>query len=168
MFDLAYEDSVALPGDEMVQNPKRQTTRSLVIDASAEAIWPWLVQMTRKDADQGSTVLESTAPRVLVLGALFDAAQGAYLPFGAAPPAEHWRATWALVLSPIGARRTRLRVRSRVTFSGDAVRWTAPWTHPFNDFMDPTHLWRVKVSAEHAEKQLGDDAARVADGGASK
>ncbi len=33
------------PGDELVLNPMKQTTRSITIDAPAAAIWPWLVQM---------------------------------------------------------------------------------------------------------------------------
>ena len=33
------------PGDELVPNPMRQTTRSISINAPAAAIWPWLVQM---------------------------------------------------------------------------------------------------------------------------
>lgn len=35
----------AFPGDELVTNPMRQTTRSISIDAPAAAIWPWLLQM---------------------------------------------------------------------------------------------------------------------------
>lgn len=34
-----------LPGDEVVPEPKYETTRAITIDAPASAVWPWLVQM---------------------------------------------------------------------------------------------------------------------------
>jgi len=34
-----------LPGDEVVPHPMLETTHAVAIDASAEEIWPWLVQM---------------------------------------------------------------------------------------------------------------------------
>ena len=35
----------ALPGDDEVISPFSATTRAVTIDAPAEAVWPWLVQM---------------------------------------------------------------------------------------------------------------------------
>ena len=34
-----------LPGDEIVPHPMLETTHAVPIEASAEEIWPWLVQM---------------------------------------------------------------------------------------------------------------------------
>ena len=34
-----------LPGDGVVPHPMWETTHTVTIDASAEEIWPWLVQM---------------------------------------------------------------------------------------------------------------------------
>lgn len=34
-----------LPGDDLVANPKTQTTHAVTIAARPDAIWPWLVQM---------------------------------------------------------------------------------------------------------------------------
>jgi hypothetical protein len=34
-----------LAGDEVVPHPMLETTHAVTIDASAEEIWPWLVQM---------------------------------------------------------------------------------------------------------------------------
>lgn len=85
----------------------------------------------------------------------YDARARAYLPFGAPRPAEHWRATWALSLSPIDAKRTRLRVRSRVAFTGDALRWTAVWMHPFHDFMGRHELRYLKRAAESGGAPAG-------------
>lgn len=43
----ANEDEVKkpLPGDELVPDPKIQSTRAVTIDAPPEAVWPWLVQL---------------------------------------------------------------------------------------------------------------------------
>lgn len=34
-----------LPGDALVPRPNYETTRAITIDAPADAVWPWLVQM---------------------------------------------------------------------------------------------------------------------------
>lgn len=39
------ECETPLPGDELVGSPAVQTTEGVWIDASAEEVWPWLVQM---------------------------------------------------------------------------------------------------------------------------
>lgn len=39
------EAAAALPGDELLAKPTIVTTRAVPVDAPAEAIWPWLVQM---------------------------------------------------------------------------------------------------------------------------
>lgn len=43
----ATDDEVAavLPGDELLPNPDIVSTRAVTVDATAGAIWPWLVQM---------------------------------------------------------------------------------------------------------------------------
>jgi hypothetical protein len=39
------EAGALLPGDELLAKPAIVTTRAVSVDAPAEAIWPWLVQM---------------------------------------------------------------------------------------------------------------------------
>ena len=39
------EAAAPLPGDELLAKPAIVTTRAVPVDATAEAIWPWLVQM---------------------------------------------------------------------------------------------------------------------------
>ena len=39
------EKQLALPGDELVQQPIYETTRALTIHAPAARVWPWLVQI---------------------------------------------------------------------------------------------------------------------------
>jgi hypothetical protein len=34
-----------MPGDDLVPNPDIAFTRAITINASAPAVWPWLVQM---------------------------------------------------------------------------------------------------------------------------
>jgi len=41
----ADEAGAELPGDELLAKPAIVTTRAVSVDAPAEAIWPWLVQM---------------------------------------------------------------------------------------------------------------------------
>jgi hypothetical protein len=154
-FISAAEHEDPMPGDWLINDAKKQTTRSIVIDAAPAVIWPQLVRMVLHDRDAGGAVLYLDAPHALVLGSLYDARAHAYLPFEAPRPAEHWRATWALSLSPLDATRTCLRVRSRVAFTGDALRWTAVWMHPFHDFMARDELRRLKHAAEASGAPAG-------------
>lgn len=39
------EVGAALPGDELVPDPRLVSTRAITIDAPADAVWPWLVQI---------------------------------------------------------------------------------------------------------------------------
>ncbi len=142
------ESSRPLPGDFFVPDAKSQITRGITIDAVPGAIWPWLVRMAPAGADGAHTVLLSEEPHALVLGALYDATAQRYVPVDGPRPDQFWDATWALVLEPVDARHTRLIVRARVAFTADAVRWTAVWMHPFNDFMTADELRRVKEGAE--------------------
>jgi hypothetical protein len=41
----AEEASTLLPGDDLVPEARYATTRALTVRASAESIWPWLVQL---------------------------------------------------------------------------------------------------------------------------
>jgi hypothetical protein len=43
----ATDDELArpLPGDEIVPRPRKWSTRAITIDAPAEVVWPWLVQI---------------------------------------------------------------------------------------------------------------------------
>jgi len=142
------ESSRPLPGDDCVPDAKSQITRGITIAAVPAAIWPWLSSLIPPEPADARTVLVSDAPRTLVLGALYDSTAQRYVPVDGPRPEQFWDATWALVLEPIDERRTRLIIRARVAFTADAVRWTAVWMHPFNDFTTTEELRRVKRSAE--------------------
>lgn len=44
------EVALRLPGDELVEEPAKQVTRAITIDATREEVWPWIVQL---GADRG-------------------------------------------------------------------------------------------------------------------
>lgn len=41
----ASEQTMVIPGDEMVPNPQSVSTRALTINAPVDKVWPWLAQM---------------------------------------------------------------------------------------------------------------------------
>lgn len=42
------EAAAAMPGDELVPQPRQKATRAVTIDAPPEKVWPWIVQMGYK------------------------------------------------------------------------------------------------------------------------
>jgi hypothetical protein len=116
---------------------------------------------TPEGAD-GFEVLHIEAPRVLVLGGLYDVEAEAQRPFRATRPSRFWQPTWAFVLERLEAGRTRLHVRARVAFGPDALRWRARWMRPIHHFMETEQLRNLK---RRAEGELRRDTARdVAEG----
>ena len=148
----------AMPGDELNSNPKFLATRAITINGTAEAIWPWLIQMGYGRAGYyGYDILENLgSPRGLqsaesILPELQDFKVGDEVPispaasmsFYAIQPDEYliWAGetggtygafTWALY--PVDASHTRLVSR---------IRWSHHWTQPgilgldlFSEFTD--------------------------------
>jgi hypothetical protein len=154
-----------LPGDHLIPDASTTITRGITIRAAPLVIWPLLGDLVRarrawpNERTPSYTLLLEDERRALVLGALYDHRARAYRSFHEPRPAAFWHATWALVLDPIDGQRTRLRVRARVAATRDAVRWTARWMHPFNDFMDPAELERLKQDAERRSRAR--DLSRV-------
>ncbi|HEY4117945.1 MAG TPA: hypothetical protein VGM56_08820 [Byssovorax sp.] len=149
MRDAHDDNDARLPGDEVIADARKQITHGVTLPAPPELVWPRLLEMAARHEGTTAT-LGSDAPRALVLGSLFDHATGQYLPFDAPRPADFWQATWALVLTPLDAKHTRLDVRARVAFTSAAVQWAALWTHPFSDFTDGDELHRLRLDLERA------------------
>jgi hypothetical protein len=155
-LDDEADRDLPLPGDAFVPDARSQITRGITLEAVPAAIWPFLVEMVAERAAPDAsrrgeakyTVLLSDEPRALVLGALHDHGAAKDLPFDHDRPAQFWHATWALVLVPLNEARTRLVARARVAFTIEAVRWSAVWLHPFNDFTDAEALHRLKARVE--------------------
>ncbi len=145
--DAGDPDRAPLPGDDLVADARRQITREIIVRAPPEVLWPHLLHMVFA-TDRPRTLLCCERPRLVVLGALYDHDAGLYLPFDGPKPARYWKATWTFVASPLGAERTRLRVRSRVAHGGEALRWCSVWLPPFSDFVDPAQLRQLARAAE--------------------
>lgn len=134
----ATADEVARPmvGDELVETPTFKATRAVTVNASAERIWPWIVQMGYKRAGFYSwDILDNdgipSAERILPEYQNLEV--GDWMPLSDDTDAEvvalepnnsmllvfqsDGAATWAWGLYEIEEGRTRLVTR---------LRWTAP------------------------------------------
>ncbi len=134
----ATADEVARPmvGDELVETPTFNATRAVTINAPAERIWPWIVQMGYKKAGFYSwDILDNdgvpSAERILP--EYQNLKIGDWMPLSDDTDAEvvalepnknlllvfesNGMATWAWGLYDVGGERTRLVTR---------LRWTAP------------------------------------------
>lgn len=132
-----------LPGDALLPVPRFEATRAITIDASPEAVWPWLVQIGRGRAgfyaydrldNAGVPSAEEILPEHQHV-AVGDLAAPMALPandrnsfrvFGFEEPAwlgwEKEGSTWVWVLKPLDdGRRTRLVVRLKAT---DRFPWS--------------------------------------------
>ncbi|HZJ69992.1 MAG TPA: hypothetical protein VFF36_03610, partial [Planctomycetota bacterium] len=121
---------------------------------SARELHPELQRLTvgqvvpaTPDGDDGFEVLRIEAPRLLVLGGLFDPDAARQLPFDDRRPARYWHATWTFSLEPLGGGITRLRVRVRAAFSA-RQRLHAAWIRPVHHLMQTTQLENLAARAE--------------------
>jgi len=134
----------ALPGDDLVENPEVRTTRAITLGAPPDAVWPWIVQMGQQragfysydaleriaglrienadrihpewqDVEVGEKMYLSPSAAMIVVETV---PNEAFVLFREAP-VPGWdrpmRWSWAFVLQPLGADRTRLMVRTRVS-----------------------------------------------------
>lgn len=118
------------------------------------------------ESDDGFEVLRIEPARALVLGGLFDPAQGKQLPFAAPRPERFWHVTWAFELEPLGERSTRLRVRARAAFPQQG-RLHALWIRPVHHFMQRRMLRHLAARVErrlprHDYRDVLDGAAGAA------
>ena len=123
-----------------------------------------VIPATPEGAD-GFEVLAIEPERALVLGGLFDPAARQQLPFAAARPARFWQVTWAFVLEPLDAGRTRLHVRVRAAFSPDQ-RLHAAWITPVHGLMETAQLHNLKRRAEGRARDGWRDVVEGAGGAA--
>lgn len=99
------------------------------------------------DGDDGFEVLHVLPSRALVLGGLYDVAQGRQLPFGAARPERCWHVTWSFVLEPIDATSTRLLTRARAWWP-PTEDLHAAWIRPVHHLMQAVQLRHLAARAE--------------------
>lgn len=122
----------ALPGDDLVPNPRVQSTRAITIDAPPERVWPWIVQMGIYRAgfythDRVERAMfharyvegKHSATRIhpelqdLKVGDLVPYGGGVYAAVTEVEPNRHLVAGEAFVLRPLPGNRTRFIIRYR-------------------------------------------------------
>jgi hypothetical protein len=135
----------ALPGDDLLAHPQLITDRGVTINASAEEVWPWIVQMgyhrggwyTNPRLDKllwhiDNPSLDHVEPAFQALGTGDTVPDGppgtAFFTVAALTPPHHIvymdatgshvpgvTFTWAFVLEPLAESSARLLVRARAT-----------------------------------------------------
>ena len=181
----AVQNERPLPGDDLIPDAIGQFTHSIVISASPEQIWPWLVQMgcqragfysvdlldnagipsarqirldlqqlrvgdkiaASPNGDNHFEVLRIEQNRTLLFGGLFDVANQRQVSFDAPRPWRYWHVSWAFVLEPLDAGRTRLYARARGAFS-PSERFHAFWIRPVHHLMQTAQLRHLAERAE--------------------
>ena len=113
------------------------------------------------EGEGGFEVLRIEPERVLILGGLFDSGTERQLPFASARPASYWQVTWAFVLEPLDAERTRLWVRARAAFSDDQSGH-ARVIRPVHVVMESAQLRHLRARVEGTLAR--DDARDVMEG----
>jgi ribosomal protein S28E/S33 len=130
------ETAGPMPGDAIVANPSWCATRAVTIEAPADAIWPWIVQMGYRRAgfysydrldNDGIPSAETIIPEYqnLEVGDLIplsrtshvrvvEMSQSGSMVWVFATTGGGSEATWVWVLVPQGPDRTRLLTRLRV------------------------------------------------------
>jgi hypothetical protein len=166
----------SLPGDEIVPRPRKWSTRAITIEAPAEAVWPWIVQIGQSRGGLYSyDWLENlagcdihSAKRVIPeLQALrvgdtvrfgpqgypaYEVAaieSGRALVLGGNDP-EMGTHSWVFFLEPIDERATRLIVRSRDDYPptlANVIIWRLI-TEPVHFMMERKMLLGIKQRAE--------------------
>ena len=121
-----------LPGDDLVPNPRLQSTRAIDIDAPPEQVWPWIVQMgiyragfyTHDRVERlmfHARYVEGKRSATRIHPELQDLEVGDLVPYGAGvyarvtqvEPNRHLVAGEAFVLRPLPGNRTRFLIRYR-------------------------------------------------------
>lgn len=173
----------ALPGDDLVETPEVRTTRAITLGAPPDAVWPWIVQMGQQragfysydgleriaglrienadrihpewqDVEVGEKVYLSPSAAMIVVETV---PNEAFVLFREAP-VPGWdrpmRWSWAFVLQPLGADRTRLMVRTRVSGQPSGpVAWVLETPMEFLHFvMERGMLQGLKQRVETAAR----------------
>ena len=166
----------SLPGDAFVPEPVLDSTRAITIQAPADAVWPWLVQL-----GQGRGGLYSYERLENLVGCnmrnanqiipehqqiavgdkvrLVPEGRGPFFLVAAVLPGraiilggDDPPTTWAFVLDPVDKNTTRLLIRFRQNFErrfGNVLGWRV-FTDPINFWMERKMLQGIKKRAEAA------------------
>ena len=171
------ELKAALPGDEVVQHPKLNSTHAITIDAPVEDVWPWLVQIGQNHGGFYSYEwLENlvgcnmqNADRIVLEWQDLKVGDEVWL-HPKAPPLkvlliEPMRAivlekTWGFFLEPIDVNKTRMIIRGRGEFNPDLknpilnlLLWRGVF-EPAHFIMERKMMLGIKQRAEQKSRDL--------------
>ena len=99
------------------------------------------------EGDDHFEVLRLQENRLLLLGTLTDIEHQRQLPFHGPRPRRFWQVTWAFVLEPLDAGRTRLYARARGACSSHE-RFHAFWIRPIHHLMQTAQLRHLAERVE--------------------
>jgi hypothetical protein len=102
---------------------------------------------SKPEGDDHFEVLRLQENRLLLLGTQIDIEKQQQLPFDAARPRRFWQVTWAFVLEPLDAGRTRLYARARGACSS-SERFHAFWVRPVHHLMQTAQLRHLAERVE--------------------
>lgn len=178
----AEEYARPMPGDDIVENPTFNATRAITINASPEAIWPWLLQIGTTRAgfysydwidNAGVHSSEQILPGLQhmdiddFIPMTPDRKNGMWVMDIEDPKYMIWTdnrdtSTWLWLLSPIDAGTTRLISRLRVRY-----KWTPPWIFYYllqevgDIVMMRKCLLGIKERAEKLQHEMDKSADRL-------
>jgi hypothetical protein len=161
-----------LEGDDVVADAAAQLTHAVTIDAPPKDVWPWLLQMGCQRAGWYSWDLLDNAGvpsadhiipelQTIRVGDVLPARPEGAIGFrvsrivperalvldGLSPD---WRGTWAFVLEPVGADKTRLVTRYRAAYPPSVkMAIMLPALRAVHGFMQRKQLRTIKHHAEH-------------------
>jgi hypothetical protein len=144
------EQTVALPGDDLLQAYRYRVTRAIGIDAPPEAVWPWIAQVgagrggwytfdavanlgTAKPTHSAREILPQfqniavgdpidVIDRIVFRVAEVDPGHCLVLVADARNyPSQPWTSVWTVALLPEGPTGTRLLLREATTWRNPAV-----------------------------------------------
>lgn len=151
------ELTMALPGDDLVDEPTFNATRAITINAPAKDIWPWLVQVGLTRAgwysyDWLDNLGHRSAQRIIpelqdlepgdVVPMSPDGKQGMRVHALDAPRSMIWgtpgQMTWVWLLAPRRDGSTRVITRVRYRY-----RWLSP-SIAFSMLVEFTDIWMMR------------------------
>jgi hypothetical protein len=145
-----------LPGDDLVAEPADITTRAVTIDAPADAVWRWLVQIGQ---DRGGVYSYDRLVRPGWFGMRDGLAlpvaridEGRSLVLRQRPPDSPWDEVWSFQVVPQGPSECRLVSRSRSARGGPLARLAALVMDPVTLLMTRRMLLGIKRRAESGAK----------------
>lgn len=173
------ECRASLPGDEFVPEPATVITRAVTVEAPAEEVWRWLVQIGQgrggmysyeglenafgldiHNADEIRPEWQHLAVGDevrLVRRGWLGMPEGLALEVGRIEPGrsivlleEPWHAVWSFHIRPHGPQRCRLVSRSRSPRSHGVARLTAELLDPITMVMTRKMLLGIKARAQRS------------------